>query len=176
MPMLFSVTADIYRQIGTPVDIAPGLFLLESVSIGVTLPNRREGAEEEKCSRCRQNPAEMGFLFKFDPLSCHHWGAVIGPSQSSVIQIGAQRFPCTGSSRVASQTVGIRDRRQVGISADDSVGRPPVELCPLVTPGSRDGTRLSALKHGWRIVETPGAAFPLVVNCSFQSRAWDARL
>ena len=29
----------------------------------------------------------MGFIFRFDPLSCHHWGAVIGPSQSSVIQI-----------------------------------------------------------------------------------------
>ena len=50
----------------------------------------------------------------------------------------AQRFPCIRSSRVASQTVGIRDRRQGG-SANGNVGRPPVELCPLVTPGSCDG-------------------------------------
>ena len=40
-----------------------------------------EGAEDEKCSRYHQNPDEIIFLFRIDPISYHHWG---GGSQSMI--------------------------------------------------------------------------------------------
>ena len=36
--------------------------------------NRLGGPEDEKCPRYHQNPDGIGFLFKFDPFSCQHWG------------------------------------------------------------------------------------------------------
>ena len=38
------------------------------MSIDVTFPNRLGGPEYEKCSRYHQNPIEIGFVFRFDPI------------------------------------------------------------------------------------------------------------
>ena len=32
------------------------------------------GAEGEKCSWYHQNPPQIGFIFRSEPFSCHHWG------------------------------------------------------------------------------------------------------
>ena len=51
-----------------------------------TFPNRLRGggAEGEKCSRYHQNSDEIGFLLRFDPFSCHHWGSEPGLSQRDI--------------------------------------------------------------------------------------------
>ena len=38
--------------------------------MGVTFPNR---LGSQRMKRAHQIPAEIEFLFRFDPFSCHHW-------------------------------------------------------------------------------------------------------
>ena len=43
-----------------------------------TFPNQLGGgAEDVKCSRYHQNPAKIGFLFRFDSVPCHYWGQAL---------------------------------------------------------------------------------------------------
>ena len=50
-----------------------------------------------------QNPAEIGFLFRFDPFSCHHWGA--GPSHVSRLRL-THGIGCTGKLSMSGQGRG----------------------------------------------------------------------
>ena len=57
-----------------------------ALSLAIDVPNFSKsigggrGPEDEKCSKCQQNPDKIGFFFRFDPFSCHHWGRP-GPSK-----------------------------------------------------------------------------------------------
>ena len=67
----------------------------QPIAHSVTFPNRLWDPEGEKCSRYHQNNAENGFLFRFEPFSCHHGES--GPPRHIKLR------PCTRDERIDHQ-------------------------------------------------------------------------